>query len=56
MIYWYYKWRERICTAVSAQKLSTILSPIIGMLGKRCEGGSDRDLSKWNQREITETS
>ena len=32
-------WQQRMCTAVFAEKLSSLLSLIIGVLGKRCEGG-----------------
>ena len=39
------------------KKLSTLLSLIIGMLGKRCGGkGGEKGLNKWNQGKIIEIS
>ena len=47
---------ESIRTAVFAQKISTFLYLIIGMLGKRCEGGVEGGLSNPNQGKIVEMS
>ena len=39
-----------------AEKLSTLLSLITGDLGKRCKGGGEGRLNKWNERKIIEIS
>ena len=47
---------ESALLAVFAQNLSALLFLIMRVLGKKCKGGGEGSLSKWNQGEIIEIS